>query len=72
MYVGLVLLALSVIGIAVAILTDSEAVGSVALGLVVAGTVDILAGLALAVKTLAISANAITYAVQRTGAIRER
>jgi hypothetical protein len=71
MYLGLVLLTLSVIGIAVAVLTDSEAVASVALGLVLVGTVDILAGLAVAVRTLEISANAITYAVQRTGALRK-
>ena len=69
MYTGLVLLTLSVIGIAVAALTNSEAAGSVALGLVLLGTVDIVAGLALAVKTLAISANAIRYAIQRTGTL---
>jgi len=72
MYVGLVLLTLSVIGIAAAVETDSEAVASVALGLVLVGTVDVLVGLALAVRTLAISANAITYAVQRIGALRKR
>jgi hypothetical protein len=72
LYTGLALLALSVIGIAIATLADSEALGDVALGLVLAGTVAILAGLALVVKTLAISADAITYAINRTGALRKR
>jgi hypothetical protein len=71
-YTGLVILALSVIGIAIAVLTSSEALGSAALALVLAGTVAILAGLAMAVRTLVISANAITYAIQRTGALRKR
>jgi hypothetical protein len=72
MYLGLVLLTLSVIGIAVALLTDSEVLASVALGFVVAGTVDILVGLALVLKTLAISANEIAETVERTGAFRKR
>jgi len=72
LYTGLALLALSVIGIAIATLLDSEALGNVALALVLAGTVAILAGLALAVKTLAFSADAITYAIQRTGTLGKR
>lgn len=71
-YTGLVLLTLSVIGIAIAVLTNSEAVGSVGLALVLAGTVAIVGGLALAVRTLAISADAITYAIKRTGTLRKR
>jgi Protein of unknown function (DUF2721) len=71
-YAGLVLLALSVIGIAIAVYTHSEAAGSAALGLVLAGTVAMLAGIALAVKTMAVSADAITYAIHRTGAVRKR
>jgi hypothetical protein len=72
LYTGLVLLALSVIGIALAILTHSGALGNVALGLVLAGTVAIVAGLTLAVKTTAVSADAITYVIKRTGALRKR
>jgi Protein of unknown function (DUF2721) len=71
-YTGLVFLALSVIGIAAAFLASSDALGDVALGFVLAGTVAIIGGLALAVRTLAISANAITYAVRRTGSLRDR
>ena len=71
-YTDLVFLALSVIGIAAAFLTSSDALGDVALGLALAGTVAIIGGLALAVKTLAISANAITYAVNGTGSLGKR
>jgi hypothetical protein len=72
LYSCIVLLALSVIGIALAVVTHSEAVGSVALGLVLAGTVALLIGLAPVLKTLAISADAITYAIKRTGELGKR
>lgn len=46
---GIALLVLSVVGIAFAVVNDSETVGAVALGLVIAGTVAMLTGLVVVV-----------------------
>jgi hypothetical protein len=65
-YGGIALLVLSVVGIAIAVTTHSEPVSGAALGLVLAGTVVILAGLVVAGSSLARSADAVTYALERT------
>jgi Protein of unknown function (DUF2721) len=59
-------LVLSVIVIAVAVTNRSGAAGTVALVLVLAGTVTLLGGLLLAARSIMISAKAIDYEVQRT------
>lgn len=68
-YAGLGLLGLSVIGIAIAVQTESEIFGSVALGLVLGGTVVMLVGLTFAARSLFRSADAIRYAVERTSSL---
>ncbi len=59
-------LVLSVIVIAVAVTNRSGAAGTVALVLVLVGTVTLLGGLLLAARSIMISAKAIDYEVQRT------
>ena len=63
---GIGVLGLSIIAIAIAVGQDSAVVGRLALGLVLAGTVILILGLAVAALSLAKSADAITYAVERT------
>jgi hypothetical protein len=63
---AMVALGLSIIVIAIAVAQDSEVIGRVALGLVLAGTVVVIFGLAVAAMSLAKSADAITCAVGRT------
>ena len=53
---GIALLVLSVVGIGFAVVNESETVGAVALGLVIAGTIAILTGLVVV---------AIAYAARR-------
>ena len=65
-YVGIVALVQSMFAISVAVTHDSEAWGSVALGLVLAGIVVMLAGIVVAGRSLVRSADAIRYAVERT------
>ena len=65
-YVAIGMLGLSFIIIAVAVVQHSEGFGRAALGLVLAGTVVMLAGLVAAGMSMARSADAITYAVERT------
>lgn len=65
-YVAIVVLGLSIIAIGVAVGQDSTSIGRAALGLVIAGTVVLLSGLGIAALSLAKSADAITYAVERT------
>jgi hypothetical protein len=65
-YLGIGVLGLSIIAIAIAVGQDSAVVGRLALGLVLAGTVILILGLAVAALSLAKSADAITYAVERT------
>jgi uncharacterized membrane protein len=65
-YRGIALLVLSVVAIAIAVTTHSEPVSEAALGLVLSGTVVILAGLVVAGSSLARSADAVTYALERT------
>jgi hypothetical protein len=65
---GIAAVVLSVIAISVAvILNDSRPWGYAAIGLVLAGTVIMLAGILVAGGTLVRSADAIRYAVERTG-----
>ena len=65
-YVAIAVFGLSIVVIAIAVSTDDEIAGRVALGLVVAGTLIMLIGLAVAATSVARSADAITYAVERT------
>lgn len=65
-YTGIAVLGASIIFIAVAVGEDNEDFGRVALGLVLAGTIVMLGGLLTAAMSLARSADAITYAVERT------
>jgi hypothetical protein len=52
--------------IAIAVSQNDEIAGRVALGLVLAGTVIMLVGIGVAGLSVAKSADAITYAVERT------
>lgn len=65
-YVAIGILGLSILVIAIAVGEDDEIAGRVALGLVLAGTAIMLLGLGVAATSLAKSADAITYAVDRT------
>lgn len=65
-YAGVAVLVLSVITIGVAVTGGSGAAGTVALALVLAGTVMLLGGLLLAARSLLISADAIDYEARRT------
>jgi Protein of unknown function (DUF2721) len=69
-YVAIAVFGMSIIAIAVAVSQDSEIAGRVALGLVVAGTIIMLVGLAVALASVARSADAISYAVERTSNVR--
>jgi hypothetical protein len=64
-YVAIAVLGLSIVVIAIAVTMHDEIAGRVALGLVLAGTVIMLAGIGIASISLAKSADAITYAVER-------
>ena len=66
-YAGVGVLGLSIVVIAIAVVLDNETAGRVALGLVLAGTVVMLLGIGVAALSLAKSADAISYAVNRTG-----
>jgi hypothetical protein len=66
-YGAVAVLGLSIVVIAIAVVQNDEIAGRVALGLVLAGTVVMLLGLGVAALSLARSADAITYAVERTG-----
>ena len=66
LFAAVAVLVLSVIVIAVAVTNRSGAAGTVALVLVLAGTVTLLGGLLLAARSIMISAQAIDYEVQRT------
>ena len=68
-YGALGLLGLSVIGIAIAVQTHSEVVGSAALALVLGGVVVLFSGLTFAARSLHGSADAIQYAIERTDAL---
>ena len=65
-FAAVAVLVLSVIVIAVAVTNRSGAAGTVALVLVLAGTVTLLGGLLLAARSIMISAEAIDYEVQRS------
>jgi hypothetical protein len=65
-YVAIAVFGLSIVVIAIAVSANDEIAGRVALGLVVAGTIIMLLGLAVAATSVARSADAITYAVERT------
>jgi Protein of unknown function (DUF2721) len=65
-YSAIAIFGLSIVLIAVAVSTGSEPFGQAALGLVLAGTAVLLAGLVVAAMSLASSANAIRYAIERT------
>jgi Protein of unknown function (DUF2721) len=69
-YVAIVVFGMSIIAIAIAVSTDDAIAGRVALGLVVAGTIIMLLGLAVTVTSLARSSDAISYAVERTSKVR--
>jgi hypothetical protein len=65
-FAGLAVLVLSVITIAAAVTGQSDTVATLALALVLAGTVVILGGVVFAARALAMSTNAIEYEVRRT------
>jgi hypothetical protein len=65
-YAAIAVLGLSIVVIAVAVVENDEIDGRVALGLVLAGTIILLLGIGLAGLSLAKSADAIDYAVERT------
>lgn len=65
-YIAIAIFGLSIIAIAVAVSEESEAFGQAALGLVLAGTVVLLVGIVVAAISLVSSADAITYAIERT------
>jgi hypothetical protein len=66
MYIGIAVVVLSVIAIAVAVTRHSQALGYLALALVLAGTVVMLGAVAMAGWSLAKSADPVSYAVERT------
>ena len=65
-YMAIAVFGLSIIAIAVAVSDDSDAFGQTALALVLAGTVVLLVGIVVAAISLVRSADAITYAIDRT------
>jgi Protein of unknown function (DUF2721) len=69
-YAAVAVLVLSVIVIAVAVTNRSGAAGTVALVLVLAGTVTLLGGLLLAGRSIVISTEAIDYEVQHSLSLR--
>jgi hypothetical protein len=68
-YAAIGVLGLSIVVIAIAVSQHDEIAGRVALGLVLGGTVVMLLGIGVAGLSLAKSADAITYAVERTQTI---
>jgi hypothetical protein len=71
-YAAIAVLGLSIVVIAIAVSQHDEVAGQVALGLVLGGTVIMLAGICVAALSLAKSADAITYAVERTQSLGSR
>jgi hypothetical protein len=65
-YAAVAVLGLSIAVIALAVGEHDEVAGRVALGLVLAGTLIMLGGISVAAFSLGKSAEAITYAVERT------
>jgi hypothetical protein len=65
-YAAIGVLGLSIVVIAIAVAQQDEIAGRVALGLVLAGTIIMLLGIGASAFSLARSADAITYAVERT------
>jgi hypothetical protein len=65
-YAAISVLGLSTVVIAIAVGQHDQIAGRVALGLVVAGTINMLLGIGVAVTSLGKSADAIAYAVDRT------
>ena len=65
-YAAIGILALSIICIAIAVGEDTETVARVALAFVLAGTIILIVGIGVAGISMAKSADAITYAVERT------
>lgn len=65
-YGALVVLGVSIVVIGLAIVLGDEIAGQIALGLVLAGTIVELLGMGAAAMSLAKSADAITYAMERT------
>ena len=63
---GVAVLVLSVITIGIAVTASSGAAGTIALVLVLVGTVMLLGGLLFAARSITISTDAIDYEVQRT------
>ena len=70
-YSAIAVFGLSVIAIAIAVAEQSEAFGQAALGLVLTGTAVLIGGLAVAAISLASSANAISYAIERTHSLQK-
>ncbi len=68
-FAGVAVLVLSVITIGAAVTGGSGAAGTVALALVLAGTVMLLGGLLLAARSIMISMDAIDYEVRRALAV---
>jgi Protein of unknown function (DUF2721) len=64
-YSAIAVLGLSIISIAIAVGEDTETIARVALALVLAGTIILILGIGVAGVSLAKSADAITYAVER-------
>jgi len=65
-YFAIGVLGLSIIAIAIAVTVHNEIIAHIALGLVLGGTVIMLVGLGVAAMSIARSADAVTYAVERT------
>ncbi len=65
-YVAIAVLGLSIVTIAIAVVEHDDIAGRVALALVLAGTIILLLGIGVAAVSLAKSADAISYAVERT------
>jgi hypothetical protein len=64
-FAGVSVLVLSVIAIGIAVTSSSDTFGTLALALVLFGTVTLLAGLLLAARSIMISQDAIDYEVAR-------
>lgn len=65
LYLAVAVLTLSVVTIAIAVTADSEGFGSAALAPVLAGTLVIIVGPAVAARSIVLSNRAMTYAVDR-------
>jgi hypothetical protein len=65
-YAAVAVLGVSIVVIAIAVVENDGTAGRVALGLVLAGTIIMLLGIGLAALSVIMSAQAITYAVERT------